>query len=116
MRYVLLIYGDEAELKARPEEELRHLGREAVARDDRLRRAGHLIARYSLEWTPLATSLRTKGGTIVKTDGPFAETKEQLLGFLLIEAKDREEAIAVASELPMVAGNTIEVRAVGECG
>ncbi|WP_163267932.1 YciI family protein [Chelativorans alearense] len=115
MRYALLVYGEEAALKALPEEELRRLEREAVANDKVLQEGGHLIVGHALEWPSDATSLRTRGGKLVATDGPFAETKEQLLGFLLVEARDRDEALALAAKLPMLKNHTIEVRAVGKC-
>ncbi|MCT7374917.1 YciI family protein [Chelativorans salis] len=116
MRYVLLVYGEEAALKALSEEELRELDRQGAVTDEILGESGHLIVGHPLEWTSQATSLRTRGGRLVATDGPFAETKEQLLGFILIEAKDRDEALSLVAKLPMQEGYTIELRAVGTCG
>lgn len=112
MRYVCLVYGDGSAIGALPEEERRKLDRDSIDYDEVLEQHGHLIAADALEPALRATCLRTRGGKIVTTDGPFAESKEQLLGFLLIEAKDREQAIAVASRAPMVRYATIEVRAI----
>lgn len=111
MRYVCLVYGDEAELLALSDEQGHKLTRDSIDYDKVLEEAGHLVVSHALESPTLATSLRTKGGKVVATDGPFSETKEQLLGFLLIEAKNREEAIALASEVPMLQHGPIEVRA-----
>lgn len=111
MRYVCLVYGDGTAIEALPEDEKRKLDRDSIAYDKVLEQVGHLIAADALESVSRATCLRTRGGKVVSIDGPFAESKEQLLGFLLIEAKDREEAIALASKVPMVGYGTIEVRA-----
>ncbi|MCT7374920.1 YciI family protein [Chelativorans salis] len=112
MRYVCLVHGNEANLMALPEENARKLTRDSIDYDSSLDKAGHLIVAHALESPSAATCLRTKGGKVVATDGPYSETKEQLLGFLLIEAKDREEAIALASRVPMLQHGPIEVRAV----
>lgn len=112
MRYACLVYGDEAQLLALSDEQGRKLTRDSIDYDKILEDAGHLVVAHALESPALATSLRTKGGKIVTTDGPFSETKEQLLGFLLIEAKDRDEAIAIASKVPMLEHGRMEVRAI----
>ena len=113
MRYLFLIYADEAEVKARPMEAAMECMREAQAYDDELKEKGQFIASHGLEWASQATALRKRSGKVVSTDGPFCETKEQLLGFYLLEARDRDEAFALASRLPMLdTGCTVEVRAV----
>ncbi|WP_159592828.1 YciI family protein [Chelativorans xinjiangense] len=112
MRYVCLVHGDEADLMALSEEDGRKLTRDSLDYDRVLDEAGHLLVAHALESPTRATCLRTKGGRIVATDGPYSETKEQLLGFLLIEAKDRKEALALASKVPMLRHGPIEVRAV----
>jgi len=113
MRYLFLIYADEAEMKAQPMEAAMECVREALEYDEELKGKGHFIASHGLEWASQATTLRMKSGRIVSTDGPYCETKEQLLGFFLIEAKDRDEAFALASGLPMLAtGSTVELRAI----
>ena len=112
MRYACLVYGDEAKLLALSNDAARELTRESLDYDRTLEEAGHLVVAHALESPASATRLRTKGGRVVATDGPYAETKEQLLGFLLIEARDREEAVALASKVPMIAHGHIELRAI----
>jgi len=115
MRYLFLIHVDEAEMKAQPMEAAVECMREAQAYEEELKEKGHLIASHGLEWASQATTLRVKSGRIVSTDGPFSETKEQLLGFFLIEAEDKDEAFALASRLPMLArGSTVELRAIAD--
>lgn len=111
MRYVCLVYGEGTAIETLPEDEKRKLDRDSIGYDKILEQNGHLIVSDALEPASQASCLRMRGGKIVSTDGPFAESKEQLLGFLLIEAKDREEAIALASRIPMARYGTIEVRA-----
>ena len=112
MRYVCLIHGNEADLKALSGDAARRLDRDSLDYDAVLAQGGHLVVAHALESPARATCLRSKGGRIVATDGPYAEVKEQLLGFLLIEAKDRDEAVALASRVPMIAHGTVELRAI----
>ncbi|MCT7374919.1 YciI family protein [Chelativorans salis] len=112
MRYVCLVYGDGTAIGALPEDELRQLQRDNMNNDEALAESGHLIVAHALEPLAAATCLRTKGGKIVATDGPYAESKEHLLGFLLIEAKDRNEAVELASTIPMLRHGPVEVREV----
>lgn len=113
MRYLLLIYADEAEMRTKPLEAAMECVRAAQGYDEELKAKGHFIASHGLEWPSEATTLRMKSGRIVSTDGPFSETKEQLLGFLLIEAEGKDEAFALAARLPMLAtGSTVELRAI----
>ena len=113
MRYVFLIYANEAAMKELPEEEMHRCIDAALEYDEALKKSGHFIVSHGLEWAAQATVLRKGNGKVVATDGPFAETKEQLLGFYLIEAGNRKEAMDIASRLPMLTnGSTVEVRAV----
>ncbi|WP_309083116.1 YciI family protein [Chelativorans sp.] len=116
MRYVCLVYGEEAALLALPREEFNQLVQASAEYDDVLERQGKLILAHALEPPSRATTIVTRGGKVVATDGPYSETKEQLLGFLLIEAADRQEAIALASKVPMAAYGRMEIRAAGRPG
>jgi hypothetical protein len=88
------------------------LDRESLAYDVDLGRSGHFIAAEALQSTNSAVTVRVRNGRISATDGPFAETKEQLGGFILIEARDLNEAIQVASKIPLAKLGSIEVRPV----
>ncbi len=113
MRFLFLVYADEAAMKSRPMEELRECVRAGREYDEVLKRDGNFVASHGLEWSSSATVLRKRSGKVVSTDGPFSETKEQLLGFFLVEAKDRAEALALASNVPMLeTGSSVEVRPV----
>ncbi len=111
MRYMLLIYGDENALS--------HSEREACYRESTqlahdLNTAGQFLATAPLFPTPMATSSQIRGGTRLVTAGPFAETREQLGGFFMIEAGDLDEAIDIASRIPMASRGTVEIRPVIE--
>jgi hypothetical protein len=89
-------------------------GDESVAYSDALRKSGHLIAAQALQPVQTATTGRVRAGKLSTTDGPFAETREQLGGFILIEARDLNEAIQAASKIPLARRGSIEVRPVKE--
>jgi hypothetical protein len=110
MRYLCLICFDEKKLDALSKDEHDTLAREALAYDDELRKGGHFVASDALQSVRTATTLRVANGRLSTTDGPFAETKEQLGGFFLIEAKDLNDAIQVASRWPSARFGSIEVR------
>src|ERR1700736_3339137 len=114
MKYLCLVYIDENVLDALSESDFDALTDAALANDEALRRTGHYVTSNALESVRTATSLRVRNGKLSITDGPFAETKEQLGGFTLIEAADLAEAIALAESIPMVRIGTIEVRPVRE--
>jgi hypothetical protein len=101
---------DEKKLNALSKSELQTLDDESLAYDRTLQERGHLIAAQALESVQSATTLRLRGGKVSVTDGPFAETTEQIGGFLLIEAKDLNEAIQLASKIPVLRLGGIEVR------
>lgn len=116
MKYLCLIYLDEKELDAAPADRVEAVGKECLAHTDELSRAGQLIATERLESVQTATTLRRRGEKLTVTDGPFAETKEQLAGFYLIDARDLNEAIRIASHIPPGQFGCIEVRPVADWG
>ena len=111
MKYMLLIYGDEQALGA-DEREKCYIESAGLARD--LHASGRYLGASPLHLTATATSVRMRDGKRLVTDGPFAETREQLGGYYLIEAADLDEAIDVAARVPGVRWGTIEIRPVME--
>jgi hypothetical protein len=114
MKYLCMVLVDEKKLHALSESELQTLDDESLAFDDTLRKKGHLLAAQALESVSTATVVRVRGGKVSVTDGPFAETNEQIGGFLLIEAQDLNEAIQLAAKVPVIRLGAIEVRPVKE--
>jgi len=114
MQYLCLCYDEEKKLQAMPKSEWDAIVREVYATNEELRQKGHLIAAQALQSVRTATTVRVRNGKVSTTDGPFAETKEQLGGFFLINARDLKEAIQVASKLPGARLGCIEVRPVTE--
>lgn len=111
VRYMLLIYGDEHALDATEREQCY---RESTQLAHQLDSARQYLASAPLHPTATATSVRVRDGKRLVTDGPFAETREQLGGYFLIDAKDLDEAIAIAERIPMARRGTVEVRPVIE--
>jgi hypothetical protein len=109
-----MVYNEEKMLNAMPRPEFKAFVDEHLAYDDELRRSGHYLESAALEDEHTATIVRVRNGKISVTDGPFAETKEQLGGFYLIEARDLNDAIQVASKIPSSRTGSIEVRPVRE--
>ncbi len=107
MKYLCLVYLEEQKLHAVPD-------RECAACGNGLRERGILLAAEPLEPVETATTVRVRNGKVSVTDGPFAETKEQLAGFYLIEARDLNDAIQVAAKIPPAREGSIEVRPVRE--
>lgn len=105
MKYLCLVYAEERRLGELPDAE-------CVAYDSAIRDSGHCLASDALEPVETATSLRVRNGRLSVTDGPFAETKERLAGFYMIEARDLNEAIQVAARIPPARIGTIEIRPV----
>ena len=114
MKFMFMIYHDENVLDALPKGEMQALIDSALDYDEEIRRSGHYIVSDALQHTRTARTIRVRGSKVSTTDGPFAETKEQLGGFFLIEAKDMDEACEVASRFPPARIGTIEVRPVQE--
>jgi hypothetical protein len=112
MQYMLLIYGDEAAWNARTDADLDALneGYSGLTRD--LRAAGRLAGAGELQPTGTATTVRVRTGDTIVSDGPFAETKEVLGGYYLIESESLDEAIQWAERIPDARGGTIEIRPV----
>jgi hypothetical protein len=100
MKYLLLAYGEEKRMEALSQQDLAAIGAECRPYNDELLKSGRVVAMGSLAPTRMSTTIRTRNGRLVTTDGPFAETKEVLGGFLIIEARDLNEAIRIASRHP----------------
>jgi hypothetical protein len=103
MKYLCLVYLDEGRLDELPDED-------CVAYDAAIRASGQCLASEALQSVRTATTVRVRGGKVSVTDGPFAETKEQLAGFYMIEAKNLDEAIGLAAGIPPACIGSIEVR------
>jgi hypothetical protein len=110
MKYLCLAYEQESTLDALSKSEWDALRRETLDYVNELQQRGHLIAAEPLQSVQTATTVRVRGGKVAITDGPFAETKESLGGFFLIDAKDLNEAIHIASKWPLARFGSIEVR------
>jgi len=109
VKYMLLIYSDE---QALGQTEREQCYRESSQLAHKINAAGRYLASAPLQPTSTATSVRVRAGQRLVTDGPFAETREQLGGYFLIDAGDLDEAIAIAAQIPMVRRGTVEVRPV----
>jgi len=110
MQYLLLIYGSESYWDKRDAGELGKILEEYGAFTQSIAKSGHLRGASELESISKATTVRMRDGKRLVTDGPFAETKEQLGGYYLVEAKDLDEAIGIAARIPSVRWGSIEVR------
>jgi hypothetical protein len=105
MKYLCLVYGEESQIQTVDD-------RHCLAFDAELRADGRCVASEALQPVDTATTVRVRDGRVSVTDGPFAETKEQLTGFYLVEAADLDEAIEIASNIPPAQVGSIEVRPV----
>ncbi|HEX6057455.1 MAG TPA: YciI family protein [Gemmatimonadaceae bacterium] len=112
MKYLCLIYDDEKKVAGMPQSESDAFMGEYFAFTEDIRKSGHYIAGEALHPVETATTVRLRNGRLSTTDGPFAETKEQLGGFYLIEAADLNDAIRVAAKIPSARIGSIEVRPV----
>jgi hypothetical protein len=110
MKYLCLVYFEPATMAALSPSEGAILNRDCIAYDDELTRRGHYIVSSPLEPTTAARTIRVRRGKAITTDGPFAETKEVLGGFILINASTMDEAVDLAAKIPMAKHGTIEVR------
>ena len=110
MEYILLIYNSEADGKKRPEAENQQIYKEYMSFTEDLTKSGKNKGGNPLEPATTATTVRVRNGKTTVTDGPFAETKEQLGGYYLVEAKDIDEAISIAARIPGSKHGSIEVR------
>ena len=107
MKYLCLVYSEEGKLETISDSECMAFG-------DELRQGGYRLAAEALQPVQTATTVRVRNGRLSLTDGPFAETKEQLAGFYLIDARDLNEAIQIAAKIPPARVGSIEVRPVRE--
>src|SRR6266852_3644772 len=112
MQYVLLIYENDAEFGKLSEAQKGAIHREYGEYTQNIVKSGHMRAGAGLQPASTATTVRVRSGKTLTTDGPFAETKEQLAGYYLIEAKDMDEALAIAARVPSAGIGSVEVRPV----
>lgn len=110
MKYLCLIYLDENHLATLPEREMNSLNARHLELNEELVKSGHFIEAEALEGSGNGTCIRVRNGRATLTDGPYAETKEQVAGFYFIDARDLNEAIQIASRFPSAPLATIEVR------
>jgi len=110
MQYLLLIYRKEKDRATRPETERNEIFQAYMSFAQGIRSSGNYVSGEALQPVATATTVRVKDGKTMTTDGPFAETREQLGGFFLIEAKDLDEATGIAARIPDARGGSIEVR------
>ena len=110
MKYLCLIYNSEAARTTATKEEGDAMRAAYLAFTHDIRNSGHLIGGEALQPTQTATTVRVRDGKVSTTDGPFAETKEQLGGYYLVEAKDLNDAIQVAARIPGASHGSVEVR------
>jgi hypothetical protein len=116
MKYLCLIYDEEKKLEAMSQDEGNAFMGEYFAFTDGIRKSGHYVAGEALQPIATATTIRIRNGKMSTTDGPFAETREQLGGFYLIEARDLNDAIQVAAKIPSARLGSVEVRPVVDFG
>jgi hypothetical protein len=114
MKFMCLAYEEEATLNALSRAEWDALRAETIAYVDSLRANGTLVLTKALQSVRTAATVRVRGGAKLVTDGPYAETKEMIGGFFLVDVKDRDEALAVAAAWPSARFGTIEVRPIEE--
>lgn len=114
MKYVALVYYSEQTMKQLTPEQWDALNQECIASGEKLRARGAMLGGEALHAVDSATTLRVRNGQLDIMDGPFAETKEQLAGFYLLQARDLNEAIQMASQIPPARYGSIEVRPVRE--
>ncbi|ESX07552.1 YciI family protein [Mesorhizobium sp. M1148] len=112
MKYVCLVYGEEKDLHAMTPERLAKLDADSMAYDRSLDQQGKLIIAQALQSVKTSKTVRRRQGKRLITDGPFAETKEQLLGFVMIEADTLDKALEIAGKIPLAEIGTVEVRAI----
>jgi hypothetical protein len=112
MRYMCLVHFDLGVMQNATLEARQDIDRRSLAYDEELKRGGHYVASQALEEPQNAILVRVRGGKMSTTDGPYMETKEMMAGFILIEARDMNEAVRLAAGIPLAEIGTIEVRPV----
>jgi len=110
MKYLCLIYENEAAYNTTPKEELDKMFTEYHGFTEDIKASGHYVGGEALQPTATATTVRVRNSKVQTTDGPFAETKEQLGGYYLVDAKDLNEAIQIAARIPGARYGSVEVR------
>ena len=116
MKYLCLVYVEEKVLNTLPKEERQVLSDESIAYCDGLQKIGQLLAASPLHPVETATTVRVRDGKASITDGPFAETKEQLGGFLMLDVRDLNDAVRIATNFPAARIGSVEVRPMKELG
>jgi hypothetical protein len=116
MQYLLLLYTNPAHWAARSAAEIDAVIAEHGALMDELRESGKYLGSNALEWAAAATTVRVREGRPSVTDGPFAETREQLGGYYLVDAKDLDDAMAIAARIPDARVGGVEIRPVKNVG
>jgi hypothetical protein len=116
MKYLCLVYVEEKILDAIPRDERRVLSDESMAYCGELQKLGQLVTASPLHPVETALTVRVRNGQTTTTDGPFAETKEQLGGFLLVDVRDLNDAVRIASHFPAARYGSVEVRPLKEAG
>ncbi|MFI2809673.1 MULTISPECIES: YciI family protein [Microbulbifer] len=114
MKYLCLVYYNEAIMQQMSQQEWDGLNRECIACVEDMQEGGHFLDGAPLQTTDTATTVRVRDGKTLTTDGPFAETKEQLAGFYMLEARDLNEALRLAQKIPPARYGSVEVRPVRE--
>jgi len=114
MQYLCLIYENEQEWQKLPKSEAEKIMGEFFSYTESIKKSGHYVGGNALQPTHTATTVRVRNGRLATTDGPFTETKEQLGGYYLVQAKDLNEAIQVASRIPGARLGAVEVRPIVE--
>lgn len=114
MRYICLVHFEHERLDNLPLAERQDVDRRSLAYDRELAAKGHLVFSQAIQGGDSATLVRVREGRVSATDGPYIETKEQMAGFVLIEARDMNEAIRLAAGIPLAEIGTIEVRPIYE--
>jgi hypothetical protein len=107
MKYLCLVYGEEHKIQSMPDEH-------CVAFDEQLRKDRRCLASEALQPVQTAATVRVRNGKVSVTDGPFAETREQLAGFYMIDAADLDEALGIAARIPPAEVGCVEVRPIRE--
>ncbi|MDX1437837.1 MAG: YciI family protein [Anaerolineales bacterium] len=114
MRYMMLVYGEEFDLEDFPPEVLKASLAQFNAFHEEMARRGAMLAADRLQPSGTATTVKVRDGRVLTTDGPFADTKEQLGGIYVFEAQDLDEALEIAAKIPAAAAGSIEVRPIME--
>ena len=114
MRYLCLIYESEKQWETMPKDQADAIFGEYSSFTEGIKQSGHLLGGEALQPTQTATTVRVRGGKVATTDGPFAETKEQLGGYYLINARDLNDAIQVAAKIPGSRLGCVEIRPIME--